>query len=98
MCLGFWVFWGVGFVFGFGGGFVEFGGICHFEPFAKRRKIHKNFKIHLKFMDTSLTLSMTRQGAMTRTLRYFTLLRKAQYDKDFVGMTKFISMTNKKRF
>ena len=60
-------------------------------------------------MDTSLALSMTRQGAMTRILRDFTLLRKVQYDKKKVSMTKFmaqrvlgmtrqVSMTNFKIF
>ena len=35
-------------------------GFCHFEPFAKRRKIHAlRCNSHFKFMDTSLTLSMT---------------------------------------
>ena len=33
---------------------------CHFEPFAKRRKIHAlRCNLHFKFMDTSLSLSMT---------------------------------------
>ena len=34
---------------------------------------------------------MTRQGDITRILRYFTLLRKVQYDKKKVSMTKFIA-------
>ena len=40
---------------------------CHFEPFAKRRKIHAlRCNLHFKFMDTSLSLSMTKQVSMAK--------------------------------
>ena len=85
---GFGIFWGWAWGFGFAGvlngglGFggwnflffvVEFGEICHFEPFAKRRKIHI----------VILSVSEISTEFKTHFLNLWILrfLAKAQYDK-----------------
>ena len=51
---------------------------CHFEPLQKGEK-SKGLKVHLLFLDTSLTLSMTNSGFCLKIMDTFTQILKQKF-------------------
>ena len=77
---------------------------CHFEPLQKGEK-SKGLKVHLLFLDTSLTLSMTNSGFCLKITDIFTQILKqkfkffTQISRHFVNSIHFINFTqNSKHF
>mgnify|MGYP007035440470 FL=1 len=72
---------------------------CHFEPLQKGEK-SKGLKVHLLFLDTSLTLSMTNSGFCLKIMDIFTQILKqkfkffTQISKHFVNSKHCINSTH----
>ena len=71
---------------------------CHFEPLQKGEK-SKGLKVHLLFLDTSLTLSMTNSGFCLKITDIFTQILKQKFkfftqnSRHFINSTRFIFLS-----
>ncbi len=82
---------------------------CHFEPLQKgdptgckaqaAAKKSKGLKVHLLFLDTSLTLSMTNSGFCLKITDIFTQILKQKFkfftqnSKHFMNLSQILSLT-----